>query len=152
MGRLRWIVNISVVFLLSGIWHGATWSFVVWGGIHALFYLIEYYVGSKKPGLPYHVLVFLSVTLAWIFFRIESFSTAFAVIYRICSGWREPLQWGSSQFSTLLTLALGMLFVIREYLLYKQLLPQKYMIEYVLLILGICLFGVSSDQFVYFQF
>ncbi|MBU3808317.1 MAG: MBOAT family protein [Candidatus Phocaeicola faecipullorum] len=44
----RWILNISTVFLLSGIWHGATWSFVLWGALHAAYYFLEYYLGPKK--------------------------------------------------------------------------------------------------------
>ena len=38
---IRWIINIFVVFLVSGFWHGANWTFIVWGGLHALYYLFE---------------------------------------------------------------------------------------------------------------
>lgn len=150
--QARWILNISTVFLLSGIWHGATWSFVLWGAMHACFYLAEHYVGPKRPNVIYHIGMFVLVTLAWIFFRIENCTTAWGVVTRIFTAGMAPLNWGSSTFSTLLTIVLLMVFVIREYLLYKQQLPQKYAIEYVLLLLGIGLFGVSSEQFVYFQF
>lgn len=150
--RLRWLMNISVVFLLSGIWHGATFSFILWGAMHAFFYLMEYYWGPKRPNRAYRVLVFLLVTLAWIFFRIEDSVTAWNIIVKICTDMFAPVYWGSSAFSTLLTLALLVMFVLREYLLYKNIWSQKHTFEYVLLLIGISLFGVSSNQFVYFQF
>ena len=55
-------------------------------------------------------------------------------------------------FSTLLTILLLLLFLVREYLMYKNILQQKHPVEYIILILCICLLGVSSEQFVYFQF
>lgn len=54
VNKARWILNISTVFLLSGVWHGATYSFILWGMIHALLYLLEYYCGPKRPNIIYH--------------------------------------------------------------------------------------------------
>lgn len=150
--RLRWLMNISMVFLLSGIWHGATFSFILWGAMHAVFYLMEYYWGPKRPNWIYHVLVFILVTFAWIFFRIEDSRTAWNIIVKICTDMAAPVYWGSSAFSTVLTLALLMMFILREYLICKNIWSQKYAFEYVLLLIGIGLLGVSSNQFVYFQF
>ena len=150
--QLRWILNISLVFLLSGIWHGATWSFLLWGAMHALFYLGERFWGPKRPNILYHLFVFVMISLAWIFFRIENSVEAWNVVTRICTGLISPVYWGSSMFSTLLTILLLGVFMLREFLMYRNILPQKYAWEYVLLLIAICLFGVSSDQFVYFQF
>lgn len=150
--KYRWIINISLVFLLSGIWHGATWSFVLWGAIHAAIYLIEYYIGPKKPGMIYHLYVFVMVTFAWVFFRIENSGEVALVIYRICTDLISPVFMGSSAFTTILTIALLLIFIIREWLEYRNIIKKKYMIEYILLIVMIALFGVSSSQFVYFQF
>lgn len=150
--KYRWIINISLVFLLSGIWHGATWSFVLWGAIHAAIYLIEYYIGPKKPGIMYHLYVFVMVTFAWVFFRIENSGEAAHVIYKICTDLISPIFMGSSAFTTILTIALLLIFIIREWLEYRNVIKHKYIIEYVLLIIAIALFGVSYSQFVYFQF
>lgn len=150
--KYRWIINISLVFLLSGIWHGATWSFVLWGAIHAAIYLIEYYIGPKKPGIIYHLYVFVMVTFAWIFFRIENSGEAANIICKICTDFISPLYLGSSAFTTILSIALLLIFIIREWFEYRNIIKQKYIIEYVLLIIAIALFGVSSSQFVYFQF
>lgn len=152
VSKPRWILNIATVFLLSGIWHGATWSFVLWGALHALYYFAEYYLGPQKPNFLYHILVFVLVTIAWIFFRVEDIGSAWLITSKIFTDFFSPISGGSSMFSTVLTSFLLLIFIAREYLLYKNILPQKYPIEYIILILGICLFGVSSDQFVYFQF
>ena len=152
VSKARWLLNISSVFLLSGIWHGATWSFVLWGAIHAILYLGERFIGPKRPNALYHLFVFIMITFAWIFFRIENSMEAWYIVSRICTDFVSPLYWGSSMFSTLLSMFLLSVFVVREYLLYRNVLPQKYAWEYMLLLIGICLFGVSGDQFVYFQF
>lgn len=152
VSQARWILNISTVFLLSGIWHGATWSFIVWGAMHAVLYLIEYFLKIKNPNWIYHIFTFISVTVAWIFFRIENIGEAAYVVSRIFTDFLSPIQWGSSTFATMLTIVLLVLFVCREWLTFKARLIRRAPIEYIVLILCICLFGVSSDQFVYFQF
>lgn len=152
VSQARWILNISLVFLLSGVWHGATWSFVLWGAMHAVFYLVERFWGPKRPNILYHILVFVMISFAWIFFRIENSIEAWHVVTRICSDIISPVYWGSSTFSTLLTMLLLGIFMLREYLMYRNILPQKSSWEYLFLLLAIGLFGVSSDQFVYFQF
>ena len=150
--KARWILNISSVFFLIVIWHGATWSFVLWGAIHAALYFCEYYIGPKKPNILYHIVIFILITFAWIFFRISDIGTAWYIITKICSDIVSPVYPGSSAFSTLLTGLLLIIFIFREYLIYSNKLPQKNWLEYILILLMICLFGVSGDQFVYFQF
>ena len=82
----RWMLNIMVVFLLSGLWHGANWTFMVWGGLHGLMLLAEglpHKLRKTKP-LPAEQLssmvrvlktvgVFVVVTLLWTLFRAEGF-------------------------------------------------------------------------------
>lgn len=152
VAKPRWMLNIATVFLLSGIWHGATWAFVLWGALHAAYYFLEYYLGPKKPNFLYHILVFVLITIAWIFFRIEDIGSAWLVVSKIFTDFASPISGGSSMFSTLLTILLLLLFLVREYLMYKNILPQKHPVEYIILILCICLLGMSSEQFVYFQF
>lgn len=80
----RWMFNIMVVFLLSGLWHGADWTFVVWGGMHGLLLLVEGLPAKlrhRRPvatsSLPLRLLrttaVFVVVTLLWSIFRVEGF-------------------------------------------------------------------------------
>lgn len=152
VSQLRWVFNISAVFLLSGIWHGATFSFVLWGALHAVYYLIEKYYGPKNPNWVYHLFIFVLITIAWIFFRIEDVTVAASVVQKIACDLFSPIGQGVSTFSSLITSCLLLLFIGREYLLYKQILLQKYRLEYVFLLLCICLLGATSSGFVYFQF
>lgn len=83
--------NIMIVFLVSGFWHGANWTFIVWGAIHALLYLPLFLSGSNRKNVastesnrflpsPKEALqigfTFTMVTLAWVFFRAESITDA----------------------------------------------------------------------------
>lgn len=67
--------NIGIIFLLSGLWHGADWSFVLWGGLHGVAMVIDRLLGKRTEGLHPALswgLTFGFVTFCWIFFRAES--------------------------------------------------------------------------------
>jgi D-alanyl-lipoteichoic acid acyltransferase DltB (MBOAT superfamily) len=75
------VFNVLVVFLLSGLWHGANYTFIVWGGLHGLYYLIErYFPLTIRISLIKGLMTFLAVAFAWIFFRAASMQEAYAVI------------------------------------------------------------------------
>ena len=120
--------------------------------IHALLYLLEYYCGPKRPNIIYHLYVFIMITFAWIFFRIEDSGTAWNTVVHICTNLISPFYWGSSMFTTMLTMSLLLIFILREYLSYKEIGKEKSNYEVIILLLSIALFGVSSEHFVYFQF
>ena len=81
----RWYINIMIVFILSGFWHGASWNFVIWGALHGLFQLMGLTLNRIFPNLAadeqksaagvwlYRLFTFLLVTFAWVFFRIPKF-------------------------------------------------------------------------------
>lgn len=85
----RVYINIMLTFVLSGLWHGANWTFVIWGALHGLVLIIEKLVGTRHlnikanlNGLSY--LITLSVVcIGWIFFRSESLTTAIYIIKNI---------------------------------------------------------------------
>ena len=87
-GRARAVGNKLIVFFLCGLWHGASWTFVVWGLIHGLFLMIEEYVPLKKLprpiGLVYTLLV---VTVAFVLFRADSFEQGGWIISQMFTGW-----------------------------------------------------------------
>lgn len=88
-GSARTYGNIVLVFLLSGLWHGAGWTFLVWGLLHGLAQVAERIWGSRRERLPKAVqwlLTFLFVNLAWIFFRAPSLSAAGALLAAGVSG------------------------------------------------------------------
>lgn len=82
----RWI-NLFIVMLLGGLWHGAAWTFVVWGGLHGLGLAWGHWLNKVRPqGLFPNarwiatILTFLFVTFAWVFFRAESFDAAWLML------------------------------------------------------------------------
>jgi D-alanyl-lipoteichoic acid acyltransferase DltB (MBOAT superfamily) len=94
-GKMRRYLNLFVTMLLGGLWHGAGWTFVVWGALHGLYLMINHAWHAlrrafgqdpKKPlSWPMHwlsgLLTFLAVTVAWVFFRASDFDTAMTIIY-----------------------------------------------------------------------
>ena len=90
--KFRQYWNIMVTFLVSGLWHGANWTFVFWGALHGVIQIVEKMLGIDPKGKfanarvlkilsPIRVLfTFLLVNLAWIFFRMPTISGAFEVI------------------------------------------------------------------------
>jgi alginate O-acetyltransferase complex protein AlgI len=100
--RSRWYLNLMIVFLLSGLWHGASWTFVVWGGIHGAYLIFGVQTQTTRDRIyqglgfsPEHVgvrfwricITFHLVAFAWIFFRAQNFGQALDVIGGIAM-WR----------------------------------------------------------------
>ena len=94
-GAGRAYLNILIVFLVSGFWHGAGWTFIIWGGLHGLAQIVERMWGKKRVSLPkgvQWVLTFLFVNLAWVFFRAPDLTSAMEVFSAAVSGkWGLPL-------------------------------------------------------------
>lgn len=97
-GKLRKYVNIMIVFWVSGLWHGASWSFVVWGMLNGLYQILGRVTGSIRKKLEkqfrfehqtfgrklFQVLVtYLLINSTWIFFRAESLHQAVGIYRRI---------------------------------------------------------------------
>jgi len=93
----RLYFNLVVVFLLSGLWHGATWSFIFWGAYHGLFLVLERlfllkWLG-KLPKLVQVAFTFVVVLFGWVFFRVEKLSDAFKYIgamFHTEGHWQAP--------------------------------------------------------------
>lgn len=82
-GKVRRYVNLMVTMLLGGLWHGANWTFVVWGGLHGLYLVVNHLWRAAGLGLPRAagwVITFVGVCFAWTFFRAHSFSAAWAMV------------------------------------------------------------------------
>ncbi len=97
----RWYYNIMIVFLISGLWHGANWTFVIWGGLHGSYYLFSYWTRNirsklirlfKLERVPtllktlQVIFIFNSVSLGWIFFRSNNLSDAIFIITHLFTG------------------------------------------------------------------
>lgn len=87
--KIKNYLNIFITFFISGIWHGANWTFIVWGCIHGISQIVEKILGlqeCKKKGLIYMfriVITLFVVNFAWVFFRMPSIPDACALIGRI---------------------------------------------------------------------
>ena len=86
-GKLRAVTNKLVVFFLCGLWHGAAWTFVVWGLIHGFFLLLEEYLPINKLPRPIGIIYTLFViTIAFVLFRAENFSQAALIVAQMFTG------------------------------------------------------------------
>ncbi|MGZ4333508.1 MAG: MBOAT family O-acyltransferase [Gaiellaceae bacterium] len=92
-GRILTYRNLLLTMLLGGLWHGAAWTFVVWGGVHGVGLAIERATGwrphTRAQQWLGRVLTFHVVCFAWIFFRADSFSRAGDVIVRLFTAWGQ---------------------------------------------------------------
>ncbi|MCJ7801625.1 MAG: MBOAT family protein, partial [Candidatus Marinimicrobia bacterium] len=99
--RWRWYYNIMIVFLISGLWHGANWTFVIWGGLHGSYYLFSYWTRNirlkltqlfKLDKVPFLqktlrvLFIFHIVLFGWIFFRANTFSDAIFIVTHLFMG------------------------------------------------------------------
>ncbi|NNF87987.1 MAG: MBOAT family protein [Acidimicrobiia bacterium] len=129
--------NLLLTMLLGGLWHGAAWRFVIWGGLHGLWLMWERQRPERVLDTPWslfraRLLTFHLVTFAWIFFRAPSFSKAWDLIWRLLTEWgggadavtlpillaiavgigaqyvsRADVQWALARFSRLTPVAQG---------------------------------------------
>jgi len=155
---LRTYVNMSLTMVISGLWHGAKWTFVLWGVFHALGRAAtrrleaSAFYRERVPRCVKQVLVFLFVSFCWIFFRAETPADAWTIVSRIfTTGWVDP------RFPLLM---LGLVLSVWAYqFLYESRLRGFLEIRAVkvglatAMILYIAVFAQSSSQpFIYFQF
>jgi alginate O-acetyltransferase complex protein AlgI len=167
VGIPRWSFNILVVFMLSGLWHGASWTFVVWGALHGLMLLLERYFSRLfrfeiKEGWSFLnallvVKTFVVTSIIWIFFRADNFTKAKLMIVGLFKN--VPVEAVEVKYKIPLIFA-GLL-ILLDLCLYnsrfdKRLSPLKMPYRWaVYTVLLFCLFALSGTQkftFIYFQF
>ncbi len=157
-GELRTYVNMCLTMLISGLWHGAMWTFVIWGAVHALGRCFtraleqSAFYRDRVPRFVKQLSTFGIVCFAWIFFRAESFHDACLIVGRIfTSAWTDPR-------CPLLMLALAVAVWFYQFAYESAargvlaLAPVRVAMV-VLMVLYLATFGGSGDQgFIYFQF
>ena len=161
ISKLITIRNIFIVFLVSGFWHGANWTFIVWGGIHALLYMPALFSKNIKKTNVFlgAILNFVAVAIAWVFFRAKNVREAFNYLgdmFYTDSSNNFFTKTNSYLLMTVYALLGICILLFIEYRHYKKehheiLLPNWTLIVLMLLI---CFIGVFKDQsaFIYFQF
>jgi D-alanyl-lipoteichoic acid acyltransferase DltB (MBOAT superfamily) len=164
----RWYINIMIVFILSGFWHGASWNFVIWGVLHGLFQLMGLTLNRIFPSLAadqrksitgkwmYRLFTFILVTLAWVFFRIPKFGDIQIYFRQLAFGSiSDPISLALNAnelvFSVLLIIGLYVFDFKRD----KLRLDSVKLFWPIMIVMAflIYFFGVFNlKQFIYFQF
>jgi alginate O-acetyltransferase complex protein AlgI len=166
-GKTRTYFNLLIVFLLSGLWHGANWTFVIWGTLHGLFVMIEKSLtilknkvkikwNGKVVRYSQMIFTFFLVTIAWVFFRAENYSKALIILNKIfhCSV-LNTIDLKLNSLELVFSFLLMILLIIKEKKIFKLNIQNRYtFITLIILIsLGCYFFGVfNNKQFIYFQF
>jgi D-alanyl-lipoteichoic acid acyltransferase DltB (MBOAT superfamily) len=179
VNKARLCLNLMVVFLVSGLWHGAAWTFVIWGGIHGLYLIFGMLTKPYRekaadtlgygrwPGMSLlrSLVVFLLVLVAWVFFRARTTHDALYVVSHMLSwhGTRSETLWslGLPRFEMLMVLLNAALLFGVDYLLvakpnivqvWWQRRPFRWFV-YVSAVYWIVFFGLFGRvDFIYFQF
>jgi alginate O-acetyltransferase complex protein AlgI len=171
----RWYFNLFFVFAVSGLWHGANWTFIIWGALNG-FYLVFAIISEnwrkrfgklifldrvpKLNNVLQIVITFALVCFAWIFFRANTTADAFLIVKNIFS-FSGPLYIGEVQQFFYCFTAITFLVLIeiwQNYFILSELPVKtnywlKEHIAYAMLIILILLLGVfDGGQFIYFQF
>lgn len=173
---LKWqsLRNVFVIFLVSGFWHGANWTFIVWGGIHALLFVPSYILGSNRkytgaivaenswfPSLKEAlqiVITFFFVVLAWVFFRSDNLTVAAEYLIIMFTKFDFPPTYKNGLYSAGSSLILDWMFRKDERLSFPFLKEVNkkiiLLLEIVSVILVVYLISLNSNsgQFIYFQF
>lgn len=163
-GTFRKYLNTVIVFLVSGLWHGANWTFIAWGAYHALLFLPYSLLtkartsGGRLGLLSRTLTTFLLVLLGWVFFRAESLSQAFDYL----SGMFSPERFGPTTCSRLPLLYVALMLAAEGFSRGEHPLALRgtglmrhrtaRLGLYYLLFLTALFAGGKPESFIYFQF
>ncbi len=107
--------NLLATMLLGGLWHGAAWTFVAWGGIHGLGLAVERAIGwrptSRAATWFGRILTFHVVCFGWVFFRADSFGRAGQVLHRLVDAWGSPSPLVTTSVVLAIVFGIGVQFV-----------------------------------------
>ena len=177
-GNVRTYVNLMITMLFGGLWHGANWTFVVWGGLHGFYLWVEKFfrdMFSKKAGAPenlaepkpvantsmgfiYALLTFFLVNVTWVFFRAGTFNQAWTILgcmFGIITG--DPMLTTMSIIKvwTVVTFMV----VTHWWMRSTSLLQLAYkvpvwlcLIGWAIMLVALALSQESTSSFIYFQF
>lgn len=159
-GEWRRKLNVMIVFLLSGLWHGANWKFVAWGGLHGLLttYMPHSQQGRNNSLVAKTVFVivnFILVALCWVFFRAANINEAIAYLSGIFSFTAGNEMFGLNAIELLLSVVLIITLLFKEHYFGKHVIKKDTVFGvYCMTMLILCyMLGVfGENQFIYFQF
>jgi alginate O-acetyltransferase complex protein AlgI len=157
--------NLMLTMLIGGLWHGSSWNFVIWGGIHGLMLSFEKFIfgkfNAKSFGIFGYVYTFLIVCFSWIFFRTQSFESSLVFMQQFFSfDMQSPFIGDPYVFiNSLIMLGLGIMF--DSFLFIKKTPLEEFGTRFnnvqlasviSIIVIVISLFYSTSENFIYFQF
>ncbi|WP_026952170.1 MBOAT family O-acyltransferase [Algoriphagus mannitolivorans] len=169
VSKAKALRNIFIVFLVSGFWHGANWTFIAWGGIHAALFIPLFVLGKNRTyqdegrhliptfrELIQMIGTFTMVTLAWVFFRAASVGDALGYLNGFLNNsvLPENFAWIGYDLRMVLILFLGLEWLGRFQFNWLERIQRKWYRypAYLLLTVALIWFGADEQQFIYFQF
>ena len=169
MGRQKSVRNIFIIFLVSGFWHGANWTFIAWGAFHAGLFVPSFLSGSNRnfvgeiaptkriPSFKTFFLIlktFLLVTVGWVFFRSQNLTGAFQYLTRMFTSVEFSI--GSN---VKLIIYITLLLILEWHMRFNErnpfninFKPLRLFIYLLIIILIILNFEKNPQQFIYFDF
>lgn len=177
--KWRWYVNLMIVFLLSGLWHGAAWTYVIWGGLNGFYLVFAIWTKGIREKISHACridrfplihkvfkvfITFNLVCFSWIFFRATSFRSALTIIKKVITDYSFIIDYtsvGITQYQFVLC-CLIVIFLIsvqllqRSKLLSEEISKKPLVLRWGLYYAGLIIliiFGVfNTSSFIYFQF
>lgn len=164
---IRHLLNLMITFLISGLWHGANWTFAIWGIVHGFYMIVDTIFRRVFPHvferntllkMVSTIFCFCMVCLAWIFFRANTITDAFSIINKIITNPGRPFYdiyvfvYGIASLAILLIKDAKDAYGMEIGFLHAKSFVVRF-ISFISLIAYIMLFGaMSADSFIYFQF
>ena len=161
VSKLRWIFNIFITFSISGLWHGADWTFLIWGALNGIFLIIELLLFKKRrKGFINIFITFLLINFSRIFFRSNNISDAFYIIKTIFTNPGSLfIGSGSGPLYSLFAISILLLVELKKEYFNSVFSVSQIKNEFVrisiysILVILILYIGVfDKSQFIYFQF
>lgn len=168
VSKLKWFRNILVVWLLTGLWHGASWNFILWGVYYGIILIIEkVFLGKiieKLPKVLQHIYALFFIIIGWVIFRVEDFSQMGIVLQKMftwqASGIVDNIILNFDIFSSLPYILIGIVGSIpllaklrekRKETNFYQIVSNLW--SFGIFILSICFLLVATyNPFIYFRF
>lgn len=166
--KARWALNTLIVFTISGLWHGAAYTFIIWGAMHGICMVIERFVYGEKikqlsdkfsmSNIIRIIITFTIVNFAWIFFRINNLGDVMQIFKKIFTEPGKPFLDTNTLLMGFVAMAIIFIYdLVKEKHLNMHLLSSRFMVvrylTAIMLIVYILAFGVlNGGSFIYFQF
>ncbi len=167
-GNMQTYINLIIVFFVTGLWHGASWTFILWGLFHGLFLILERFklqeLLNKMPLVFSHFYLLLVVMLSWVLFRCDSISHALNY-YKTLFTFSKPVNLDYLNFyltaESAIGLTLAIFFSIPMHKVFERLKPKNVTSTLILKTIGLVLlfalnmFYVANESynpFIYFRF